>query len=103
MNLNEYQLWTKTTQIYSDDVARTYLTLGLAGEASEVCNKHKKEIRDGVNKSEEIIDELGDVLYYLSALALEMGITMECLAGMNYAKLSDRKVRGVLSGDGDNR
>ena len=39
-----------------------------AGEAGEVCNEIKKEVRDNLDKKEEIISEMGDVLFYVAAL-----------------------------------
>ena len=45
-------------------------TLGLVGEAGEVAEKIKKLIRDSNRFSnEEIIKELGDVVFYATALA----------------------------------
>ena len=52
---------------------------------------------------QEMIKELGDVLWYLTALALELDVNLEDVAKSNVKKLTDRKTRGVLKGDGDNR
>lgn len=85
-----------------------YPTLGLSGEAGEVAEKVKKIIRDhkGVVTPEfkqEIVKELGDVLWYVAALSSELGVTMEEVAKLNMVKLLSRKKRGVISGNGDNR
>ncbi len=109
MNFEEYQKKVKETSIYpnqGNNVA--YATLGLAGEAGEVADKVKKLIRDsgGVltpDKLKEMIKELGDVLWYLTACANELGVDLEEVATGNVKKVEDRRVRGVLSGEGDNR
>lgn len=109
MNFEEYQKIVKKTSIYpnqGNNVA--YATLGLAGEAGEVADKVKKLIRDsnGVltkDKRKEMIKELGDVLWYLTACASELGVDLEEVATQNAKKVEDRRVRGVISGEGDNR
>lgn len=109
MNFDEFQKIVKKTSIYpnqGNNVA--YATLGLAGEAGEVADKVKKLIRDnnGIlteDKRKEMIKELGDVLWYLTACASELGVDLEEVASLNAKKVEDRKARGVLSGEGDNR
>jgi NTP pyrophosphatase (non-canonical NTP hydrolase) len=79
-------------------------TLGLAGEAGEVSEKVKKLFRDKNKfKDEDILKELGDVLFYTVALANIFGGNLRKVMEMNMAKLDDREQRGVLKGSGDNR
>ena len=52
---------------------------------------------------EEIKKELGDVLWYVSAVAFDFSISLGEVAKTNIAKLASRKERGVLQGSGDNR
>ncbi len=55
-------------------------------------------------KSKEAIKlELGDVLWYVSQLASELGFELEEVADANLKKLFSRKSRGRISGSGDNR
>jgi len=109
MNFKDYQQIVKKTSIYPDQGNNVaYATLGLAGEAGEVADKVKKLIRDshGIltpDKRTEMIKELGDVLWYLTACASELGVDLEEVAAQNAHKVEDRKERGVLSGEGDNR
>jgi len=109
MDFEEYQKKSRETAIYPDAGKNfIYPTLGLTGEAGEVAEKIKKVIRDegGVisdNKREEIKKELGDVLWYVSQLSTELGLSLEDVAQFNLKKLSSRKERGVLHSDGDNR
>lgn len=109
MNFKEYQEQANKTSIFpKDGRAYVYATLGLSGEAGEVAEKVKKII---VNKNSviseeskgEIKKELGDVLWYLSQLATELGLSLDEVAKENIGKIHDRIERGVLRGDGDNR
>ncbi len=52
---------------------------------------------------EAIIMEVGDTLWYISALATELGVPLEDLAYKNIEKLTGRKIRGTIGGSGDNR
>ena len=53
--------------------------------------------------TEGLKKELGDVLWYLAALASDLGVTLEEVAAGNVAKLRSRAERGVIGGSGDNR
>tara|TARA_R100000995_G_C3484590_1_gene126405 strand:+ start:7041 stop:7427 length:387 start_codon:yes stop_codon:yes gene_type:complete len=79
-------------------------TLGLVGEAGEVSEKIKKIFRDkGKFSDEEVLKELGDVLFYTVALSNIFGGNLRKIMEMNMDKLNDRQQRGVLKGSGDNR
>ena len=103
MDLNDYQLKAISTAIYPTGYRVIYPTLGLTGEAGEVAEKVKKTLRDGGLNVESLRKELGDVLWYLAALARDLGLTLEEIAQENLKKLQDRKDRGVLKGSGDDR
>ena len=107
MNFNEYQKKSRRTAKYPEKNF-IYPTLGLAGEAGEVAEKVKKVIRDKEGKldSETITDiglELGDVLWYLSQLATELGLSLDDIAERNISKLYSRLQRGKIHGNGDKR
>ena len=102
MTFDEYQEFARSTAIYPTACKVTYPTLGLCGEAGEVAEKVKKHMRDG----KSLIGlglELGDVLWYISALADDLGVTLEEVAQANVDKLQSRKDRGKIGGSGDNR
>ena len=85
-----------------------YPALGLAGESGEVCEKIKKIYRDDNGilselKRQELVKELGDVLWYLSNVAIESGIKLEDIAVANIQKLHSRMENDKLHGSGDNR
>jgi NTP pyrophosphatase (non-canonical NTP hydrolase) len=109
MTFNEYQLKAKETAIFPDeDNHFIYAALGMMGEAGEVAEKIKKVWRDkgkivNAEDKEEIKKELGDVLWYMSQLALEIGIDFDDVATNNINKLQSRLARNVLHGAGDNR
>ena len=109
LTLNEYQEAANKTAIYPvGRGAITYTILGLNGEAGELANKLKKVIRDdgGVISEAKGLDmaaELGDVLWYVSMVARELGFSLEDIGEMNLEKLSSRMSRGKLSGSGDDR
>lgn len=82
--------------------------MGLAGEAGEIAEKIKKVLRDDNGlitneKKQEIKKELGDVLWYVSQIATELGLSLEESASFNIEKLTSRKERGKLQGSGDDR
>jgi NTP pyrophosphatase (non-canonical NTP hydrolase) len=112
MQLDEYQKAAGQTAIYPDRGNNiVYPILGLVGETGEICEKLKKEIRDQGNtkliltqsKRQEIVKEMGDVLWYLSELAANFGVTLEEVGAMNIKKLKERKEKGTLKGSGDDR
>ena len=109
MHFDEYQLQARTTAIYPNLGSNiTYPALGLCGEAGEVAEKIKKVLRDDAGvvspaKLAEIKKELSDVLWYVANLASELGLSLDSIAEDNLKKLFDRKKRGVLGGNGDNR
>jgi|TARA_R110000822_G_scaffold8681_2_gene34047 NTP pyrophosphatase (non-canonical NTP hydrolase) len=102
MTFDEYQEFARSTAIYPTACKVTYPTLGLCGEAGEVAEKVKKYMRDG--KSLDGVGlELGDVLWYISALADDLGVTLEEVAQANVDKLKSRMERNKIKGDGDYR
>lgn len=103
MNLNEYQLKASDTVCQNIKRNEAYFALGLTGEAGEVAEKIKKSLRDGTLNVVELQKELGDVLWYVSQLALVFNLDLEGIALMNLNKLKDRQNRGKIKGNGDNR
>ena len=104
-----YQDAAENTAVYPDKGDNLYYpTLGLAGAAGEVCEKIKKVMRAQKGhfteqNVEEIAKELGDVLWYVAAIATELNMSLAAIAEDNMVKLQDRQDRGVLKGSGDNR
>ncbi len=102
--MKEYQEFTRTTAIYPKDKALEYLTLGLCSESGEVAGKLKKTLRDGnLDLKQQVLDELGDVLWYACRICDELDTAIEEVMDSNMAKLKDRQARNVIKGSGDNR
>lgn len=111
---NEYQDWTETTAVYSSTV---YPRLALAEEVGELLGKLAKFERDlafkvmhveeyAVHHAKLVADvkkEGGDVLWQLSRVLKDLGISLQEAVDTNVEKLESRKQRNVLNGSGDNR
>lgn len=90
-----------------------YPVLAIAEEAGEVCGAIAKFIRksagmdDAVSSVVELRNkigkELGDLLFQVSEAARQFDFTLQEIAELNYDKLTDRKERGVIVGEGDER
>lgn len=111
MNINEYQEKARTTRSESIQNNLSYSALGLTGEAGEVADKVKKILRGDFQGDPERLDahkmeiakEIGDVLWYLAAVADDLGVHLDVIAQSNLDKLSSRQQRGEIKGSGDNR
>jgi NTP pyrophosphatase (non-canonical NTP hydrolase) len=104
----DYQHFSRRTAEYPREAWLAYPALGLAGEAGEVAEHFKKAIRDDGGeitdeRRAQLSRELGDVLWYLSQIASELGLELDVIARENLEKLFSRQSRGVLSGSGDYR
>ncbi len=85
-----YTEFTRKTARYPKRKEKEYLMLGLMNEAGEVGGAYKKEIRDDVDNTDLIIDEMGDVLWYLTRLCDVYNITLSELMVENINKLVKR-------------
>jgi NTP pyrophosphatase (non-canonical NTP hydrolase) len=111
MNTDEYQSWVESVMLSGDQDEQTVLfglMLGLGEEAGEVLGKWKKITfyKDGKytkDDIEEVKKELGDTLWYITALANKLGLSLQEIIDKNVEKGNSRKVRGVQKGEGDNR
>jgi NTP pyrophosphatase (non-canonical NTP hydrolase) len=67
--------------------------LGMVGEAGAVATAYKKQLRDGPSDpgfKARMREELGDVLWYVSALATHLDLDLRDIAAANLAKIADR-------------
>ncbi|MDB5165973.1 MAG: hypothetical protein JWM37_45 [Candidatus Saccharibacteria bacterium] len=114
MTFNDYQDKAITTDTYGgkmtalSDFGFIEKSFGLVGEAGEVAEKLKKIFRDKAGELSpedraEILKELGDVLWYVSALARYLDCPLEDVAAHNLEKVLSRQQRGQTGGSGDNR
>lgn len=78
--------------------------LGLAGEAGEVADLVKKHVGHGHElDTTKVIDEIGDVLWYVSEMASALGCPLEDVALINEKKLRKRYPKGFSSAASRNR
>lgn len=120
LTLNEYQRLAMTTCMDSCSNF-SYMFLNLVGEVGELASKVAKHIRkekaeivdnhlcdgaDEILSEDDITDmrrECGDIAWQLAGLCHVMGWTLEDVCQENLDKLADRKARGVIDSNGDNR
>jgi NTP pyrophosphatase (non-canonical NTP hydrolase) len=119
MKANEYQ---KQAMKFAKYGHADYPFLALGEEAGEVLGKLAKYVRKnnvclegalceakhrtGSNGFElywDLVKELGDVLWQVSACCNELGVDLDGVMAANLGKLGDREARGVVVGIGDNR
>ena len=109
LDFNEYQKRASKTAIYPNIGKNlTYPVIGLCGETGELANKFGKTIRDsnGIvteDAREEMLSELGDILWFLSQTCTELNCTLEDVAEQNLDKLTLRKENDTINGRGDDR
>lgn len=101
-NFAEYEAAAARTRgglKYPNDLLNA--ALGLAGETGEVVDIAKKRVFHGVEDPPgQLLDELGDVLWYLAWLAAQHGATLEEVAARNIDKLQKRYPDGFETGGG---
>ena len=117
MEASEYQKKAHTFATYGDGI--TYPSLGLCEEAGEVAGKIAKFIRKNNGHlpnfslkcdeqpmeklRDDVKRELGDCCWFIAELATFFNLEFGDILQSNIDKLSDRKARGVIVGEGDNR
>lgn len=107
MNMNDYQKKALATAV-DDGFELEQRILGLNGESGEIADMLKKWYRDDkADKSKldkaGMASELGDVLWYVAALADYLGYELDEIAAANIAKLADRYKRNKIQGSGHDR
>lgn len=102
MKLNEYQDLRGVYAVYKKQGfadGLVYSVLALCGETGELANKLKKHLQKGTEPDREVLaDELGDCLWYVAAVAKELGYGLESIAQMNLEKLKARREADKITG-----
>jgi NTP pyrophosphatase (non-canonical NTP hydrolase) len=99
LNFKEYQEKAlKTKGKYNDSLDQMINgVMGLNGEAGEVIDMVKKYMYQGHGLSkEEVIDELGDTLWYINLIANSINMSLEDIAKYNIDKLQKRYPKGCF-------
>lgn len=101
MSLTDYQIGAaKTAEYTNDDI----IWAQLPEEVGEVMSLKKRYLRGDLSFFDMKVAlqlELGDVLWTITRLAEDNGMTLDSVAKANLNKLKDRQERGVLMGKGD--
>ncbi|MBE9524399.1 MAG: nucleoside triphosphate pyrophosphohydrolase family protein [Chloroflexi bacterium] len=106
LTLDQYQAFASRTAGAGGDGQHRLIiaALGLAGEAGEFANLVKKLTAHGHDvPTEELSEELGDVLWYLAEAATAINASLGELAGENVDKLRQRYPEGFSSARSINR
>lgn len=92
MDFNEYQaLALRTAGFTEEDKLLLNGVMGLCGEAGECIDVVKKHLFQGHElDKDKLIDEAGDCLWYLAAVASGLGIGLGEIASHNVEKLRKR-------------
>lgn len=98
MTLDEYQRAAARTMEGGEgkgDLRLAIFALGVAGEAGEVADLMKKWVGHGKPRDmDAMAKELGDVLWYLSAICSDLGLSLRDVAQANINKLMKRYPEG---------
>jgi NTP pyrophosphatase (non-canonical NTP hydrolase) len=96
MNLNEYQrLALRTARELSSEDRLLNAALGLAGEAGEFADSVKKiRFHGHTLNHDDLLKELGDLLWYTALAANALGVPLSEVAEQNIAKLNKRYPTG---------
>lgn len=90
MTLNEYQEKAMRTATPAS-ISLVNSALGMSAEAGEFADILKKYLYHGHPlEAEKMIEEAGDVLWYVTLAAKALGVTLEGLAQHNIKKLEKR-------------
>ena len=106
MNFSEYQELANRTANPAEDVDQRLLlwTVALAGEVGEFANIVKKKVGHGHEITKETLaDEIGDCLWYISAICTLMDIELDDVANGNIEKLMRRYPAGFSQEASQNR
>lgn len=92
MKLNEYQVIAmRTASPLPFRESLLHATLGLTAEAGEVAGNIKRHIAYGKDIDRaNLIEEAGDILWFVTLLADTLGVSLEQIAASNIAKLAAR-------------
>ena len=106
IDLNQYQeLANRSAGAGGEGQQRLIVSaLGLAGEAGEFANLVKKMTAHGHPfDADALMDELGDVLWYLAEAATAAGLELNEIGWQNVQKLIKRYPEGFNEEDSLNR
>jgi hypothetical protein len=94
LTLDEYQRQAAATDVDAESWDPLIPLLGLAGEVGALLAEFKKERRAGGELyqgfHDQVVTELGDILWYLAALGRRVDVRLSRVAALNLAKTRSR-------------
>lgn len=92
MNLNEYQDLARRTQNSNLTPLGTlhHALFGLASECGEILGIYQKEMQGHPIDKDKVVDEMGDLMWFLAELADCLNVELNFVAEHNIAKLLKR-------------
>ena len=108
LDFKEYEKVAMSTKVGWNNNEILYPLIGMCGETGEVADKIKKVLRDkngdfSEDDRIEILKEIGDTLWYMTALCHDLGYSLEDAANINLSKIVKRRAENTIHGEGDNR
>ena len=106
LSFEQYQARALATAFYphfgegGNPVAIAYVMMGISGETGEIAEQIKKSWREGGegplkgSRRDKVLDEIGDVLWYLAMLCSELDSSLAVVAEVNLEKLNARAAQG---------
>lgn len=103
MNIDDYQEAAIKTRIKLSDNAsvsgaetkgaQVPLLMGLFAEVGSLAAHYRKHVRDGYKIDQlqsAIVEDLGDILWYVAAIATELRVKLSVVADKNISRVNDR-------------
>ena len=96
--MKKYEKFVKETSIEFKNVNEDliFFIMGIAGESGEILDRLIKHLRGGFDNSitdelrEDLIEELGDILFYITRSSQLLGISLDEVMQLNIEKLLKR-------------
>jgi NTP pyrophosphatase (non-canonical NTP hydrolase) len=101
LTIADYAAQALTTDQRSDHGSLTFPLLGLFGETGSLLSEVKKKQRDRasyIGYAGAVVEELGDVLWYLTAVAARGGLGLETIMAAAVDSSAGARVRLTLAG-----
>lgn len=96
MTFDEYQALARRTQNKAlSEMEKGYHALhGMASEVGEIHGIYQKAYQGHVQVNEDVLKELGDLLWFMAEYADALEVSLEWVAQMNIEKLRKRYPEG---------
>jgi len=92
------------SELFPEDAHRIHMAMGVAGEAGELLDTIKKSsIYRKPYDVDNIIEECGDILFYVTGMLNSFGATLEDAMRANIDKLSVRYSKGKYTDEQANK